>query len=226
MFEISQMLFRKCQQTFPGFWVAGGQFRPFGPPSTIRATTYARHRSTGASGSRVDDCFRRILVVAACCGKGPFQRSFADLHRRALPKNWSLLRAGPGKPREGKTSRMLPAFCRGSRGVTRRHKGVALPAILHAPCLGAFLKQALEYVLTRIVSGFLASVSYFTHARSARLYGPTESKAAPGRMPDKCCQRTGPLRPADRRCARRTRGASACGRLHRRWTRRRHGLPL
>ena len=145
MFEISQMLSRKCQQTFPGFWVAGGQFRPFGPPSTIRATTYARHRSTGASGSRVDDCFRRILVVAACCGKGPFQRSFADLHRRALPKNWSLLRARPGKPPEGKTSRMLPAFCRASRGVTRRHKGVALPAILHAPCLGAFLKQALEY---------------------------------------------------------------------------------
>jgi hypothetical protein len=33
------------------------------------------------------------------------------------------------------------------------------------------------------------SVSYVTHARSARLYGLTDSKAAPGRMPAKCYQR-------------------------------------
>ena len=34
MFEISQLLFRKCQQTFPGFWVAGGQI------SSLRATQH------------------------------------------------------------------------------------------------------------------------------------------------------------------------------------------
>ena len=58
---------------------------------------------------------------------------------------------------------------------------------------------------------FFASVSYFTHARSARPYGLTDSKAARGRMPDNCCQRTGPLRPAERRCAGGTRGALAGG---------------
>jgi hypothetical protein len=163
-----------------------------------------------------------VLIVGAIlsvsCAASP-----DNLHHGALPKNWSLLRARPCKPPEGKTSRMLPAFC---RGVTRRHKGVALPEILHVPWLGAFPKQALEYVLTRIVSSSLASVSYFTHARSARFYGLTESKAAPGRMPDKCRQRTDPLRSADRGCALQTRGASACGRLHRGWTRRGHGLRL
>ena len=56
-----------------------------------------------------------------------------------------------------------------------------------------------------------ARVSYFTHARTARLYGLTDSKAARGRMPDNCCQRKGPLRPAERCCARGTRGALAGG---------------
>ena len=56
-----------------------------------------------------------------------------------------------------------------------------------------------------------ASVSYFTHARGARLYLLTGSKAARGRMPGKCCRRTRPPRPAERRCARGTRGALACG---------------
>ena len=60
------------------------------------------------------------------------------------------------------------------------------------------------------VSCFLGSVSYFTHARRAQLYGLTESKAASGRMPDKCYRRSDPLRPASRRCARRTRRAAAC----------------
>jgi len=44
----------------------------------------------------------------------------------------------------------------------------------------ALLSQALEYALTPVVSGFLASVSYFTHARSALLYGLTESKPLRG----------------------------------------------
>jgi hypothetical protein len=35
------------------------------------------------------------------------------------------------------------------------------------------------------------SVSYFTHARSARLYGLTDSIVAPGRMPVDTCGATG-----------------------------------
>jgi len=75
----------------------------------------------------------------------------------------------------------------------------------------AKIKKTQEKWINAYCLRLFASVSYFTHARRARLYGLTGSKAARGRMPGKCCQRTGPLRPAERGCARGTRGALAGG---------------
>ena len=66
----------------------------------------------------------------------------------------------------------------------------------------AKIKKTQEKWINAYCLRLFASVSYFTHARSARLYGLTNSIAARGRMPDKYFQRTGPLRPAERRCTR------------------------
>jgi hypothetical protein len=115
------MLFRKCQQTFPGFRVAGGQFRPFGPPSTIRATTYARHRSTGASGSRVADCFRRVSPVAPRPREGPLTEPTAGAQpwpreRVLMPqRRLRWIRLLPSRDRENAGSRRVSTRSRSPR---------------------------------------------------------------------------------------------------------------
>jgi hypothetical protein len=90
--------------------------------------------------------------------------------------------------------------------------------------VAAKIKKTQEKWINAYCLRLFASVSYFTHARSVRLYGLTDSKAARG-------EDAGQMLPTNRasasgRAPLPSRDAGSVGRrFRRRWTRRGYGLP-